>query len=155
MGIEVERKFLLKNDSWRDRVITESRMTQAYLANQGNASIRVRIAGAQAWLNIKRATIGIERAEFEYAIPLEDAQVMLERLVGGPPIDKTRYRVMHAGHLWEIDVFHGANQGLVVAELELGSAEESFALPDWVGEEVSQDARYYNVNLVAHPFRQW
>ncbi len=155
MATEIERKFLVKNDLWRDQVISESRMKQGYLASQGNASIRVRVDGGRALLNIKSVTLGIRRYEFEYEIPLEDGEEILAVIAQQPFIDKTRYKVKCGGHVWDLDVFEGENRGLVVAEVELGSEEESFEMPAWAGEEVSEDPRYYNVSLVKTPYTRW
>ena len=155
MATEIERKFLVKNDLWQDAVVSEARMKQGYLTSRGNASIRVRIANDKAFLNIKSATLGIRRLEFEYEIPLADADEMLASVAEQPFIDKTRYKVKHGGHLWELDVFEGENLGLIVAEVELASEDESFEVPPWSGEEVSEDPRYYNVNLVKEPYSLW
>lgn len=160
MATEIERKFLLSNDSWRAQADAGSTMRQGYLtdlsAEHGQkSSIRVRIAGAQANLNIKSATLGITRQEYEYSIPLADAHALLDSLAHGPLIEKTRYHVTHGAHTWEIDVFAGDNQGLVVAEIELGAEDEAFERPAWLGDEVSDDPRYYNVCLVKHPFKDW
>lgn len=155
MATEIERKFLLKNDDWRTSVTKESFYRQGYLANSEGASVRVRIAEGQANLNIKSMTLGISRHEFEYSIPLEDGEQMLNELCVGPKIEKTRYLVEHEGHTWEIDVFVGDNEGLVVAEIELASEGEKFALPSWIGEEVSHEKRYYNLCLVGHPYKDW
>lgn len=155
MATEIERKFLINNDDWRKSVRRHTRIVQGYLANTENGSIRVRIAGEKAFINIKSMTVGIYRSEFEYPIPLEDAEYMLENLCLQPVIEKTRYFVEQGRHLWEIDVFAGENSGLVVAEIELSSTDEEFDKPDWVGVEVSEDPRYYNVRLVAEPFSQW
>ena len=155
MALEIERKFLVKNDLWRDSVVSESRLQQGYLANQKNASVRIRTGNGKAHLNIKSTTLGIRRLEYEYEIPMADATEMLSEIAEQPFIDKTRYIVRHAGHDWELDVFEGENHGLVVAELELESEEEPFELPDWAGEEVSGDIRYYNVNLIKHPYSRW
>jgi adenylate cyclase len=155
MATEIERKFLVKNDLWRDAVVSESRMKQGYLTNKGNASVRVRIANDRAFLNIKSATLGIRRLEFEYEIPVTDADEMLATVAEQPFIDKTRYKVKSGRHIWELDVFEGENLGLVVAELELESEDESFEVPPWSGEEVSGDPRYYNVSLVKEPYSRW
>jgi len=117
--------------------------------------VRVRIEGDQAFLNIKSMTLDISRLEFQYPIPLADAREMLTQLCAKPLVEKTRYRVPHANHVWEIDVFAGVNQGLIVAEVELAAVNESLELPSWIGEEVSRDARYYNVNLVKQPYTTW
>ncbi|MFH0350903.1 MAG: CYTH domain-containing protein [Chromatiales bacterium] len=155
MGHEIERKFLVKNDAWRQHGAAPVRMRQGYLNKHGPGSIRVRIAGDQAALNIKSATPGVSRTEFEYAIPLSDAEYILDSLCLKPLIEKTRYNIEYAGHLWEIDVFEGDNAGLVVAEIELDAPEEPFHLPDWAGAEVSHDPRFYNVCLVSHPYKNW
>ena len=130
-------------------------MKQGYLATVANASIRVRVARDKALLNIKSATLGIRRSEYEYEIPLADAEEMLADLVQGAVIDKVRYEVRCGNHLWELDVFHGDNEGLIVAELELSSEDESFEMPEWAGQEVSGDPRYYNASLVKHPYCDW
>jgi adenylate cyclase len=155
MAIEIERKFLLEDESWRAHVIRSVPMHQGYLGSDPQCSVRVRRAGDAAWLNIKSATLGIERLEFEYAIPLDDAETMLQRLCGARALSKTRHLVPHGGHTWEIDEFDGDNRGLIVAELELAHADEPFARPAWLGREVSDDPRYYNVCLIDHPYTQW
>jgi adenylate cyclase len=154
MPREIERKFLLKNDSWRAIVHASRRIQQGYLCGNQRASVRVRLDGEQANLNIKSATLGVERTEFEYPIPPADARAMLAELAGSV-VEKTRHEVRHGGHLWEIDEFAGANQGLIVAELELGDPDEAFARPDWLGEEVSGEPRYYNTELAKHPYSRW
>ena len=130
-------------------------MKQAYLATVAKASIRVRVARDKAYLNIKSVTLGISRTEYEYVIPLADAEEMLENLVDGAVIDKVRYKVRCGAHVWDLDVFHGANQGLVVAEVELDSEDEAFEMPAWAGQEVSGDPKYYNASLVKHPYCDW
>jgi len=155
MAIEIERKFLLRDDSWRATADDGVLIRQGYLAGSEKSSIRVRIASDKANINIKSATLGITRQEYEYPIPLAEANEMLDTLCEGPLIEKTRYHVLHAKHRWEIDVFSGDNQGMVVAEVELGSVGEGFERPDWLGEEVSDDTRYYNVCLVKHPYKDW
>ena len=130
-------------------------MRQGYMVDGELASVRVRVQGDQAFLNIKSATLGVWRREFDYPISLGDAEEMLEHLCAGPLIEKTRYHVTHAGHTWEVDVFEGDNAGLVVAEIELDSEDEVFEKPVWAGDEVSHDPRYYNVCLVKHPYREW
>lgn len=155
MATEIERKFLVKDDSWRQLADAGTEYQQAYLVGSKAASVRVRIEGDKAFLNIKSATLGITRQEFEYAIPMLEAREMLAGLCEQPVIEKTRYHVQHEGHEWEIDVFKGENEGLVVAEIELGEVNEYFASPDWIGEEVSEDTRYYNVCLVKNPYKNW
>jgi adenylate cyclase len=155
MAKEIERKFLLAGEAWRDEVESSERMVQGYLNDEGPVSVRARIAGPRAWLNIKSRTLGISRDEFEYEIPLADAERMLNHLTTGPVIDKTRHFVRRGGHLWEIDEFHGENDGLIVAEVELEHVDQPFDKPAWLGEEVSHEARYYNVSLVKKPYSQW
>jgi adenylate cyclase len=155
MGVEIERKFLVADESWRDEVVSRTGIRQGYLALTERCSVRVRISGDQANLNFKGLTIGIRRSEFEYPIPLADAEAMLEEYCGPDVIEKHRHLVDHAGHRWEVDEFAGDNAGLVVAELELGSEDEAFEPPGWLGEEVTGDLRYYNVALVQHPYRSW
>ncbi len=155
MATEIERKFLLKSEAWREAADGGTRFRQGYLIGAERASVRVRIEGAAANINIKSATLGVQRQEFEYPIPLADAEELLDTLCEQPQIEKIRYHVPYGEHLWEIDVFEGDNAGLVVAEIELGDESEAFALPDWAGEEVSHDTRYYNVCLVKHPYSEW
>ncbi len=155
MGIEIERKFLVQNDSWRDQVIDESRLQQGYICNQGSATVRVRIGKGKAILNIKSATVGIRRSEFEYEIPLLEGEALLESVARKPIIDKVRYKIKHGAHIWDLDVFEGENQGLIVAEVELASEGEVFDKPPWAGKEVSGDPRYYNASLVTSPYSQW
>lgn len=155
MGQEIERKFLLDTEAWREQVSDSQRLVQGYVSRGDTTAVRVRIKGEHAELNIKHALDGIHRLEFEYPIPLDDARELLEQVALRPLIDKTRHHVRHAGHLWEIDEFFGDNAGLVVAEIELGSADEPFERPSWLGREVSDDQRYYNSNLSKLPFSQW
>lgn len=155
MATEIERKFLVANETWRAAAVSATRLVQGYLTATPGLTVRVRIAADAAWLTIKGATLGISRAEFEYPIPRADAEAMLATLAQGPPVEKTRYQVPHGDHIWEVDCFAGANAGLVLAELELASVDEAFARPDWLGEEVSGDPRYYNARLARQPFRDW
>lgn len=155
MGIEIERKFLVQNDTWRNQAGPGVRYRQGYLATTGECSIRARIEGDEARLNIKSATAGIARTEFEYRIPVADAAEMLEHFCPGLHVVKMRYRARVGEHTWEIDEFEGENAGLVVAEIELSSAHESFERPAWLGKEVSDDLRYYNTRLSEHPFKDW
>ncbi len=155
MALEIERKFLVKDDRWRAAAGPGIPMRQGYLAGDGRCSVRVRIEGEEARLNIKSATLGVRRTEYDYPIPLADAEEMLRELCAHPPLEKTRYHVPWGGHRWDVDVFHGENEGLVVAELELAAEDEPFQRPPWLGEEVSHDPRYYNVRLVEHPYRLW
>lgn len=155
MATEIERKFLLKDDSWRKSADLGTKYSQGYLVGSKQASVRVRIQGKKAFLNIKSATIDITRQEFEYEIPLEEATEMLDTLCEKPLISKVRFHLRTDKHLWEIDVFEGDNKGLVVAEIELNDKNESFIKPNWLGEDVSDDARYYNTCLVKHPYKDW
>lgn len=155
MAIEIEHKFLLANNDWRECVSHSVRYCQGYMSSQPTSSIRIRISDKQAWLNIKSATIGTQRLEYEYEIPLNDANEMLEQLCKKPIIEKIRHFVTYENKLWEIDEFSGDNQGLIVAEIELASSDESFAKPAWLGKEVTDDMRYYNNNLAQHPYCQW
>ncbi len=155
MATEIERKFLVRDDSWRSGVIRARRLRQGYLVSDAVRSVRVRIEGDEARLNIKSATVGVSRSEYEYPIPLADAEEILANLCGGRLLEKTRHFVRHGGHLWEIDEFAGANAGLVVAEVELDDAAETFDRPPWAGDEVSDDIRYYNARLVERPYSTW
>ena len=151
MATEIERKFLVTGEI-PDGDDTD--IVQGYLSLDPDRTVRVRIAGSRATLTIKGRTTGISRAEFEYTIPPEEAEQLLDLAIG-TPIEKTRRRVPAGEHLWEIDTFHGANDGLVVAEIELGSESESFPHPEWLGEEVSADRRYLNSHLTQQPFSTW
>jgi adenylate cyclase len=155
MAIEIEHKFLLANDDWRQHITRSVKYRQGYLSSQANTSIRIRISDEQAWLNIKSATIGTHRHEYEYEIPLPDATEIINNLCRKPLIEKTRNFVIDNGNLWEIDEFDGANQGLCVAEIELSEMGKTFVKPIWLGEEVTHDMRYYNNNLAIHPYSEW
>jgi adenylate cyclase len=155
MGQEIERKFLLSSDAWRDQVSTSSRLIQGYLLREPGTAIRVRVVGDKAEINIKHTLDGISRLEYEYDIPLADAREILERVAQRPLIDKVRHLVPIGDHVWEIDEFAGDNAGLIMAEIELEHADEAFEHPDWLGSEVSLDERYYNSNLSRHPFSTW
>ena len=153
MPLEIERKFLVANDSWRDGS-PGVRISQGYLARDGERTVRIRIGGEKAWVTIKGRSVGISRQEFEYEIPVAEAGELLGLCLPSV-IDKTRYEVFHAGHVWEVDVFHGDNEGLVVAEVELEDESISPELPPWVGAEVSDDARYFNSRLAEVPYANW
>jgi adenylate cyclase len=155
MATEIERKYLLKSDAWRS--LTDGPgllIRQGYLA-RGTCTVRVRVSGDEAWITVKGARVGASRPEYEYAIPHEDAAQMLDWLCEKPIIEKTRHLVTIAGCVFEIDDFLGANAGLLVAEVELTSEDQVVELPDWIGEEVTEDARYYNSNLVRNPYSAW
>lgn len=155
MGTEIERKFLVVGDGWRASVARQSHFRQGYLATNDRCSVRVRLADDKGYLNIKSFELQMRRTEFEYPVPGSDAIEMLDHLCAKPLIEKTRYFVEHHGHLWEVDVFEGDNAELVVAEIELQDVDERFDKPDWIGAEVTEDPRYYNVNLIDHPFKDW
>ncbi|MEK6747768.1 MAG: CYTH domain-containing protein [Pseudomonadota bacterium] len=155
MAEEIERKYLVVNEHWRAAATHSAVYRQGYLTQSGPASVRVRIEGELAFLNIKSATLGIRRTEFEYAIPLADARHMLQHLCNGPCVEKIRHFVPVGDKIWEVDEFTGANAGLVVAEVELLDEHEHVELPLWAGNEVSHDPRYYNVSLVKLPYSAW
>jgi len=160
MATEIERKFLVRSDDWKATADAGTRYRQGYLTGMPGesglrSSVRVRVAGDRAELNIKSAELGIRRLEYQYGIPLSDAEEMLDRLCIGHAVEKIRHHVTVGAHVWEIDVFSGENDGLVIAEIELEREDEPFERPDWLGEEVSDDPRYYNVYLAAHPYRTW
>ena len=155
MALEVEHKFLLKNADWRSEVAHSVQYKQGYLSTSPLSSVRVRISDTQAWLNIKSATVGSSRQEYEYEIPLVDADQILNELCHKPLVEKMRHFVHHGRHVWEIDEFMGENAGLIVAEIELLQIGESFEKPAWIGGEVTQDLRYYNNNLSKNPYKNW
>ncbi len=157
MRPEIERKFLVTGDGWRTGAVPVV-IRQGYLADTNRASIRIRVAGDRGFLTVKSrpaAAARLTRAEYEYEIPVADANAMLDSLCPGPLIEKVRHTVRHAGTAWVVDVFAGDNAGLIVAEVELEREDQPVALPDWVGEEVTSDSRYLNVNLARAPFRSW
>ena len=161
MAIEIERKFLVTSDDWRIAAHRVVPMAQGYINDQAaldsgaqRASVRVRIAGDEAFLNLKSREAGHTRQEFDYPIPVADARALLALCVGGL-IDKRRHYVDHAGHLWEVDEFLGDNAGLVVAEIELGRADEPFSRPAWLGQEVTHEPRYDNLALATRPYARW
>ena len=161
MGIEIERKFLLKSDAWRAQVTESKRMAQGYLNDaasitQGhqNVSVRVRLEGDIAKLNMKSREAGPQRQEFEYDLPVADAKALLALCVGNL-VQKTRHYIPQGALCWEIDEFEGVNAGLIVAELELPSLDTTFETPDWLGREVTDEARYYNLMLAERPYSEW
>lgn len=153
MGAEIERKFRVVSDTWRDGT-PGVRIAQGYLTQDPDRTVRVRVAGEKGYLTIKGRSKGISRAEFEYEIPVMEAQELL-LLCLPSVIDKTRHRVPHGGHVWEVDVFHGENTGLIIAEVELENETISPEIPAWVGEDVSADTRYFNSCLARDPFTKW
>ena len=155
MALEIERKFLPRSEAWRDQVERSTEIRQGYLAQDAQRAIRVRISGQRAHLNIKANIDGVHRHEFEYEIPLADAEALFREVAQGPVIHKIRHTLHLDGHLWEIDEFLGENAPLVVAEIELSHADEPFTRPDWLGEEVSRDSRYFNSQLALRPYSRW
>ena len=154
MAKEIERKFLVDTALWRP-MAAGTLYRQGYLSSVNERVVRVRVAGDRGFLTIKGLTTGVSRLEFEYPIPLADATVMLNQLCERPLIKKTRHREVFAGRTWEIDVFHGDNDGLVMAEVEIANPEDKIELPRWAGDEISNDPRYFNNNLAANPYNNW
>ena len=155
MSLEIERKFLVRSGAWRAAAAGSKSLRQGYLANTRACSVRVRIAGERGWLSVKGMQPGRVRPEYEYEIPEPDAAGMLASMVDGPAIAKIRHRVSVGSHLFEVDEFQGANRGLVIAEIELEAADQEFDRPDWLGDEVTDDPRYYNFRLADEPFERW
>ncbi|MTJ92155.1 MAG: CYTH domain-containing protein [Desulfovibrio sp.] len=154
MGKEIERKFLINGDDWR--ALAQGTMyRQGYLNSAKERTVRVRTVGDRAFLTIKGITVGATRAEYEYEIPFGDCNALLDNLAEKPLIEKKRYKIKQGEFVWEIDEFFGDNQGLIVAEIELVSEDQVFNKPQWVGEEVTGDPRYFNSNLIKHPFTKW
>jgi len=154
MGTEIERKFLLNGDAWKG-LAKGTYYRQGYLNSQKERTVRVRTIDETGFLTIKGISVGATRMEYEYEIPVEDAKVLLEELCEKPIIEKNRYKIEFAGFIWEVDEFFGENEGLLVAEIELESEEQQFEKPNWVGEEVGSDSRYFNSNLIKNPFSSW
>ena len=154
MGVEIERKFLLAGDEWRS-LGEPVLLRQGYLSSQPDRVVRVRIEGERATMTIKGRSSGATRGEWEYEIPLTDANELLDQLCEKPIIEKYRRRIPFAGLTWEVDEFLGANKGLMFAEVELESEDQQFDKPSWIGEEVTDDPRYYNSSLIRLPFSQW
>ena len=154
MGVEIERKFLLAGDGWR-KLGEPVLLRQGYLSSNPDRTVRVRIEGATGTMTIKGRSVGATRSEWEYAIPLDEASELLDRLCEQPVIEKHRRRIAFGAHIWEVDEFLGANQGLVVAEIELEFEEQQFDKPEWIGEEVTHDRRYFNSSLIRQPFTSW
>ncbi|HEY8934325.1 MAG TPA: CYTH domain-containing protein [Cyclobacteriaceae bacterium] len=155
MAIEIERKFLIKKDIWEKAAKDKSTyIKQGYLTTDPNLTIRVRLKDSQAFLTIKGKTKGASRPEYEYEIPQDDASELLDNF-STTSLEKTRYEIIVDGNLWEVDQFHGDNEGLIVAEIELQDENQKFSLPSWIDTEVTSDARYYNSNLVQNPYKHW
>jgi len=153
MGTEIERKFLVKEGPWREAAAETYR--QGYLSTVKEKTVRVRTINDKGYLTVKGITVGASRLEFEYEIPVADAGELLDNLCEKPLIEKQRYKLDHGGLTWEIDVFFGDNEGLIVAEVELQSEDQVFERPDWVADEVTSDPRYYNANLISNPYSKW
>ena len=154
MGKEIERKFLLANDSWRGQVHGK-RYRQGYLSTLKERTVRIRTAGDHGYITVKGISVGASRLEYEYEIPLADANEMLDKLCERPLVEKTRYRIPQGDIAWEIDEFEGENRGLITAEVELKDEDQKVSFPGWLGKEVTGDPRYFNANLVAKPFTSW
>lgn len=154
MGQEIERKFLVKSDVYKE-LANGVHYRQGYMARTPKGVVRVRVVGEKAYLTIKGKKNSISRSEYEYEIPVAEAVEMLDTLCLKPDIEKYRYRIAYEGFVWEVDEFLGANAGLVVAEIELPAEDTPFLKPEWIGEDVSHDARYYNSNLISHPYSEW
>jgi len=160
VAIEIERKFLVKNDNWREGAVGQKYM-QGYLNREAGRTVRVRITEEAAYLTIKGrpeqkdGELSPTKLEFEYRIPEADAKEMLEKLSVSSVIRKTRYRIEHEGFIWEVDEFEGENCGLILAEIEIESEDQQFVLPDWIAQEVTSDKRYYNAYLAEHPYKSW
>jgi adenylate cyclase len=154
MATEIERKFLVVGEQWRELAVGTV-YRQGYIFSDIRRTVRVRVAGEKGFITIKGAAVGLVRPEFEYAIPLEDAMLMLDTLCDRPLIEKTRYVLKQGDLTWEIDEFAGENQGLIVAEVELSDENQSVKLPPWIGTEVSHDPRYFNAALAKNPFTHW
>ena len=154
MAVEIERKFLVIGDGWRQNAVGKP-YRQGYIRTQGQATVRVRTVAQTGYITLKGPTQGISRMEYEYEIPVADANQMLTTLCDRPLIEKTRYIVHDEGMLWEVDEFSGDNSGLVLAEVELEHPQQPLTIPNWIGQEVSHDGRYFNANLARYPFSQW
>ncbi|PXX46202.1 CYTH domain-containing protein [Aquitalea magnusonii] len=153
MGLEIERRFVIANDGWRG-LAAGVQYRQGYLSVEKERTVRVRIVGDQAWLTLKGNISDISRHEFEYAIPLADAQTIMDAMCP-MVVDKLRHRIEFGGYVWEVDEFFGENAGLVLAEIELPAEDTPFAKPDWVGAEVTTDGRYTNAYLSKKPYTSW
>lgn len=154
MGKEIERKFIVKDSDWQEGASGVS-CRQGYIPTVNQVTVRVRVMGDQGYITLKGQHKGITRTEYEYTVPVSDANQMLDTLCAKPIIEKTRYTLTFADMVWEIDVFSGENEGLVIAEVELEDEGQPVTLPSWVGEEVSHDPRYRNANLVRNPYKNW
>ena len=154
MAIEIEKKFLIKYIPL-EHVKFSKHIKQGYILSDQEKVIRIRKKGDEYFLTIKGNKIGISRYEFEYSIPEEDATILFDEFCSSDIIEKTRHYIEHKNHLWEVDEFHGDNDGLIVAEIELLSEDETFDIPDWIDREVTSEKKYYNMNLITNPFNKW
>ena len=154
MSVEIERKFLVKEKSWRHSVAGIN-YKQGYISTNKDRTVRIRIIETKAYLTIKGKTVGAKRLEFEYEIPLDDANELLNNLCTKPIISKTRYKIQYKGLIWEVDEFHGENEGLIIAEVELQHEKQKIKFPEWIGQEVTGDPKYYNANLIKKPYSKW
>ena len=154
MGMEIERKFLVRNNSWRV-LASGTQYRQGYLNSAKERTVRVRTIDDKGFLTIKGITTGASRTEYEYEIPAADADAILSDLCEKPLIEKSRYKIDYEGFVWEVDEFFGENQGLIVAEVELESEDQKFEKPEWIGDEVTGDPKYFNSNLINHPYLKW
>ena len=154
MPKEIERKYLLQSGEWKNHIDKKIIIKQGYLSSNPDSTVRIRLTNDKAFLTIKSKTIGITRSEYEYAIPIVEAEELLH-LCTKPLISKTRYIVIQNKSTWEVDIFEGENEGLEVAEIELVNPDQIIEKPNWLGEEVSNDPRYYNSSLAKHPFKDW
>lgn len=154
MGVEIEKKFLLSGSDWK-QLAAGTAYRQGYLNSTKERTVRVRTIDDKGYLTVKGISVGATRMEFEYEIPREDAAQLLDELCEKPLIEKNRYKIEYGGFIWEVDEFFGENDGLVVAEIELESEDQQFERPAWVGEEVTGDPRYFNSNLIKHPYTAW
>jgi adenylate cyclase len=155
MGMEIERKFLLKDDSWKNSGVKPLVLKQGYIKNSETGVVRIRISDSTGFITVKGKTRNASRLEYEYEIPVKDAEEMLHKLCDKPLVEKKRYNITHGGFQWSVDQFTGANLGLVVAEIELDTEEQAFGRPPWLGKEVTHDPRYFNSNLIATPYSDW
>lgn len=154
MPLEIERKYLIKSDDWKNYTNKKIIIKQGYLSSNPDSTVRIRLTNKKAFITIKSKTTGITRSEYEYGIPISDARELLN-LCTKPLIQKTRYIVVQNKSRWEVDIFEGVNEGLEIAEIELENADELIIKPDWLGEEVSDDSRYFNSSLAVHPYKDW
>lgn len=155
MGIEIERKFLVATDGWRNAATRVLHLRQGYLSKSPGCAVRVRVSSDAAWLTVKGRSVNGIKPEFEYPVPVADAVAMLDNLAQKPLIEKNRHLIPMDGFTWEVDEFFGENKGLIIAEIELASLDQPYPVPTWLGREVTGDPRYYNASLVTKPFLSW